>query len=356
MAKFEVPPGATAQVRIIDSSTRMTFPPWMFIKPKWPGFDLLKQLPSWSFLVEHTSASGKHSKLVFDLGMPKDWANMAPVISEQLKAHPSAFQVTHDVSEILENNDVKLNEVNWIVWSHWHSDHIGDPALFPPETTLVVGPGFKENLLPGYPANKESSIRECDYTGRELYEPSFTDLKIGDFDANDFFGDGSFYLLSAPGHTVAHLAALVRTTTNPDTFILMGADTCHHGGEVRPSPYLPIPAEITPHPFPSQSALSVCPGAIFENALRRLERPVDGPFFDAVHGHSLSDIAETIAKTQIADADPNVFFIAAHDDTIQGVVDLFPKSANAWKKQGWAEKVKWKFLKDFEQAVKAQSE
>jgi len=45
-------------------------------------------------------------------------------------------------------------------YSHWHWDHAGDPTRFPPETELVVGPGFKENLLPGYPQNPGSGIRE----------------------------------------------------------------------------------------------------------------------------------------------------------------------------------------------------
>jgi glyoxylase-like metal-dependent hydrolase (beta-lactamase superfamily II) len=48
--------------------------------------------------------------------------------------------------------------------SHWHWDHIGDPSTFPPKTDLVVGPGFKEAMLPGAPANPESPIQEKDYS------------------------------------------------------------------------------------------------------------------------------------------------------------------------------------------------
>lgn len=47
--------------------------------------------------------------------------------------------------------------------SHWHWDHIGDPSSFPHLTDLVVGPGFKEAMLPGAPANPESPIQESDY-------------------------------------------------------------------------------------------------------------------------------------------------------------------------------------------------
>ena len=47
--------------------------------------------------------------------------------------------------------------------SHWHYDHIGDPSTFPASTELVVGPGFKEAFLPGWPARPDSPVRESDY-------------------------------------------------------------------------------------------------------------------------------------------------------------------------------------------------
>lgn len=52
--------------------------------------------------------------------------------------------------------------------SHWHWDHIGDPSSFPHLTDLVVGPGFKEAMLPGAPANPESPIQESDYAYVQL--------------------------------------------------------------------------------------------------------------------------------------------------------------------------------------------
>lgn len=42
-------------------------------------------------------------------------------------------------------------------------DHSGDPSTFPGSTALVVGPGFKEALLPGYPSDPMGRIRETDY-------------------------------------------------------------------------------------------------------------------------------------------------------------------------------------------------
>lgn len=47
--------------------------------------------------------------------------------------------------------------------SHWHWDHIGDPSTFPPSTDLIVGPGFKDAMLPGAPANPDSPLLESAY-------------------------------------------------------------------------------------------------------------------------------------------------------------------------------------------------
>lgn len=93
---------------------------------------------------------------------------------------------------------VYADPIGSIVWSHYHWDHIGNVALFPPSTSLYVGPGFKTEprLLPGFPDDPYSLVPADAFVGRDVVEPDFADgLKIGGFRAHDFFGDGSFYLL-----------------------------------------------------------------------------------------------------------------------------------------------------------------
>ncbi len=57
--------------------------------------------------------------------------------------------------------------------SHWHWDHIGDPSRFPTETELIVGPGFKDEFLPGYPAKADAPVRESDFA-YDLHTPLLT--------------------------------------------------------------------------------------------------------------------------------------------------------------------------------------
>jgi glyoxylase-like metal-dependent hydrolase (beta-lactamase superfamily II) len=187
------------------------------------------------------------------------------------------------------------------------------------------------------------------FRGRNLYEIEFDgpkSLKIGQFKAFDYFGDGSFYLLDSPGHAIGHLCGLARTTTLPDTFVLLGGDVCHYGGIFRPSKYLPVPRSIHPHPCRPHADVPFCPGGAFEELQKSRGRSVTDPLFTPTFGHDIPEVIETIGKLQEADCQDNVFVIIAHDATVRDVVDQFPRSLNRWKERGWGKDVKWAFLRD----------
>lgn len=192
-------------------------------------------------------------------------------------------------------------------------------------------------------SRNDLSDRQRDRPVREI---TFDDgVPIGSFRAHDFFGDGSFYLLDAPGHITGHMAGLARTShghgDEPDTFILMGADTVHHGSELRPSDELPIPKDKQRKTHGG----GVC---CFHQLNVDRGRRASGTFFDAVLMEDPEATAQTIRHSQVADALENVFVIAAHDMAVEGVVDLFPATANDWKARGWKEASLWGFLSDLE--------
>lgn len=265
--------------------------------------------------------------------------------------------------------------------SHHHWDHTGDPSTFPPSTDLIVGPGFKASFLPGYPDDPTAPVSQSAFEGRRLREISFAEeskLVLGRCDAVDFFGDGSFYLLDTPGHAVGHLCGLARTTaasSSPEeekgeeeeaTFIFLGGDCAHHGGQFRPTPYLPLPETLSPSPLPRtmhHPGNNVCPGALFAD-IHRL-RPSSSssssscftePFFLAAESaaHDVAAARDSIAKMAEFDAHENILTILAHDHMMLDVVGgaTFPGArANGWKGWGWREKGLWRFLGDFGEAV-----
>ena len=193
------------------------------------------------------------------------------------------------------------------------------------------------------------------HRGRKLVELDFSSssLSAGPFRLLDFFHDGSFYIMHTPGHAIGHISALVRTTANPDSFIFLGGDLCHHSAELRPSPYLPYPESISPRLLPFDTngiPARFCPGALITETVHLSRgRAKDAAAFDAIFGLDVAEAIETTKKAQELDCQDNVLYVFAHDDTLleESCVTLFPGYMNDWHSRGVAKRVKWKYLRDF---------
>jgi hypothetical protein len=280
--------------------------------------------------------------------------------------------VEYDVSEILQNGGVDTSTVEAIVLSHHHFDHVGNPDSFPASTSLIVGPGFK-TVLPGYSANPvpamlEGDVANCqvielDFDSGRCGDHSYKPLVVGRFQALDYFGDGSFYLLDMPGHTVGHIGALARVASNRASFVLLVGDAIHHPGEIRPSKYLPLPENIIPDPFaPDPHPLAShygCRGAVFDSLFAERCRPACGPVYEPARvekeksfHHDVDELLRTVEKLQEADAHDNVFVVAVHDEALLDHVVFFPYGKmNASIEKHWVERVRWQHLRDFAEAV-----
>lgn len=335
---------STVSVSIINTTTAINCPPTLFMEPQHEIHTDLK-CPSYSFLIEHKQLN---RNVIFDLGLRKDWKNLPPSVVGSVDNLGFSLRVDKDVRSILEDNgyDASSKKIEAVIWSHAHFDHVGDMSRFDPGTSLIVGPGSKKQLLPGYPADNESSVLASDFKNREVKEVSFADstLKIGQLQAVDFFGDGSLYLLDAPGHMVGHLCALARVTCQPDSFLLLAGDSVHHAAQLRPSTGNPLMAGLTN-----------------EDAAHSLSRPEHSvseihqhfhatrAFYDIAEcglHHDPATARETTARVQQLDAVENIMVFFAHDATLLDVVDFFPKPANDAIRLGWKEKAKWLFIND----------
>lgn len=59
----------------------------------------------------------------------------------------------------------------------------------------------------------------------------------------------------------------------------------------------------------------------------------------------------TLHKIESFDAHESILVIAAHDWSLRDVVEFYPNKANDWKRKGWKEAGRWRFLADFQKAV-----
>ncbi|KAK5249314.1 hypothetical protein LTS03_002339 [Exophiala xenobiotica] len=356
----------TVRVRMIDPGAVMTVKAESFIKPVHKGHELLN-LTCVAFLIEH-DPSGK--KVMFDLGVRKDYWNLAPVIQKRLGAAIPSLRVDGDKTPevLLQKNGISLESIASVIWSHYHWDHIGDMSLFAPSTEIVVGSGFKASpvVLPGYPEKPESPLNASDFAGRNLNEIDFktSGLQIGGFAAHDFFGDGSFYLLDTPGHCLGHMCGLARTTGGKDsTFLLLGGDICHFVGDLRPNKACPMPDPIPTGVLDNDpvNVPSPCPCLIFTihhplaSEAAHVDEQRTTPFY-RVSDHKASAYIDPVAaqgsveKLIEFESSPNVLVCLAHDPALLKylpTLDSDPASdLNSWRDRGWKEKCRWDWLNE----------
>ncbi|EXJ82702.1 hypothetical protein A1O3_06516 [Capronia epimyces CBS 606.96] len=348
---LEIPDSTvTITTKVIDATNVSGIPANSLHYPPIEGIDKLRPLPSLSFLLEHPSGQ----KLLFDLGIPKDLTTLGPEVADRLAKVAYRIEVEKDVVEVLEENNIKRDEINAVIWSHTHWDHKGDMALFPSTTTLVLGPDAMATFFkPGGGNSGVGGINERDVKGRKVHEVDFEgpgSLQLGPFRAFDYFHDGSLYLLDTPGHSVGHLCALVRTTADPATFLFFGGDCAHHCAEVRPSEYLPLPTSILPNPLPSfDRSVPLCPGTCFEDLNISRGRDAHGPLWQPKSGHDLAETIRTIGKVQEFDGEDNVLLLLAHDSSVRHVqMPFFPEAINDWKKRGLGRDLRWSWIADLE--------
>lgn len=183
-------------------------------------------------------------KLLFDLGLRKniDYPGMKEDIKERWQA-----ESRDSVPGLLkEFPNVTLDTVTHIVLSHLHFDHVGMLAQYDKQIGLVLGP--REELSNADLA-KSLHVEDDALEGREIrYLSRDRDAwqDVGAFKGHDFYGDGSMWLLDAPGHAPGHIAALVRT--EPGTWHLLAGDGAHHVSliDAKPAAIGVFPAKKNP--------------------------------------------------------------------------------------------------------------
>ncbi|KAK5096217.1 hypothetical protein LTR70_003146 [Exophiala xenobiotica] len=360
---------ATVDVRIINTTTYQRTKTENLFGKAVVGHENLS-FPSYSFLVSN-AATGVN--ILFDLGMRRDWwkscpPGLAEYISDYDSRAPLQVCVETDVADILDTDlaefGITSTSIAAVIWSHHHFDHRGDMSRFPKHTRLIIGPGLLK--AHGHELNKS------DVCGRDVFELAEQDfpLEIGGFPAHDAFGDGSFYLLSCPGHSVGHLAALARVTTSPrSTYVFLGGDCAHHCGEFRPSPYEPLPQQVSfrsstysfeniistpqsprsPTTFRTRKPV-LCAGEFVAQCVHPRQSPTE-PFYQTPREpvvHNYIDADDSVQKLQAFDAHDDVLVCISHDSTLMNVLPFYPNTINQWHRKRYKQRLKWEFLNDFD--------
>lgn len=98
---------STVRVRLVDTSGVMVANTKSLLEPVQAGHEFLNIYVA-AFLLEHV-ASGK--KVMFDLGIRKDYWNLPAVIQTRMSQLIPALRVDRDTTEILQSSGVQLADI-----------------------------------------------------------------------------------------------------------------------------------------------------------------------------------------------------------------------------------------------------
>jgi glyoxylase-like metal-dependent hydrolase (beta-lactamase superfamily II) len=146
----------TVRVWAIDTTTNQVVDARAFIEPVHKGHETLN-LPTLAFLVEHEQLG---RRVLFDCGGRKDYQQFSPGVLIKMDEILFSMRVDQDIDEILEEAGIALETIDSMIWSHWHFDHHGAPDHFPKSVEIVVGPGFKDLFMPGFPTRPDAILSD----------------------------------------------------------------------------------------------------------------------------------------------------------------------------------------------------
>lgn len=211
-------------------------------------------VPSLSFLIQHTDiTSSKTTRIVFDLGIRRRLEDYAePLYKHAMTRCPLSGEP--DTTTSLAAGGLSASDVDIIIFSHLHWDHVGTPSDYP-NVSYVIGPGAGKLLSGGHKVQNGSHSHfeeglldlkrtiELPGPGARIISPPSKDMMSSKTQEHwrlfskpwkqkasfphtiDIFGDGSLYIVSAPGHLDGHINLLCRKADG--SYIYLAGDACH---------------------------------------------------------------------------------------------------------------------------------
>ncbi|KAH7133870.1 hypothetical protein EDB81DRAFT_659472 [Dactylonectria macrodidyma] len=184
------------------------------------------RVPSLAFLVVHHPQAASPRRILFDLGLRRNTKDYTLPIQNHLR-NRLPMQSLPDVRQSLLEGDLSCHEIDEVILSHVHWDHIGTPSDFA-HARFFVGAGSLDVLRDGYNGHMSHSNFQHDlFDGLNVTEFSSPDgwHVAGGLHMLDLAVGGAVYVVDSPGHLTGHIALLARK--GHQQWVLLIGDACH---------------------------------------------------------------------------------------------------------------------------------
>lgn len=137
--------------------------------------------------------------------------------------------------QIKRRTGVPPEGVDTVIFSHAHWDHCRPIRALFPRATGYFGPGTAEFCGAGHFSATGEELADVPWDGNFFHPEHRTESwealrgpwkRFGPFErAMDFLGDGTMWVIQAPGHMGGNLACAVRIEGGE--WVLLASDCCH---------------------------------------------------------------------------------------------------------------------------------
>lgn len=173
--------------------------------------------PAGVFLIKHK----KYGYILYDTGYSSE------ILKNKIKyflyrlPNPIILKKEDEIINQLVEKGIKEENINYIILSHLHPDHIGNANKFTKAKFIIT-----EECYNNYKQNKIKDLifKEFlpnDFEKRVIIIKKYDKIEEIPVEVNDLFNDGSLYLCSVNGHAKGQGCLFIKERN-----IFLGADVC----------------------------------------------------------------------------------------------------------------------------------
>jgi len=169
------------------------------------------RIPVPTFLIEHPKG-----RVVFDTGLHRELQTSGDRLGTLAELSTVDFKPGDELAARLTMHDVAPDQIDYVINSHLHFDHVGGNAVLRNAKMIVQRREWeaaKEPALSGWPPD---AFNRADF---DLGHP----LQLIDGE-HDLFGDGRVVCVPTYGHTAGHQSLRVRLDNRE---VMLTADSCY---------------------------------------------------------------------------------------------------------------------------------